>query len=151
MVLAFGIWCYDTLAPWWSSEKTGREGYWRSTVVRGIREKWGIPQKTLTQSSAGTRESSWTQWASKHNRFSFWDGTDSTKLHIPVSQRDLQLSFWGVVWCGSSRTCCSSMETHSSLICSAESSISLLACDPYSHLSCFKIHDEINLTFHTQV
>lgn len=100
MVLAFGIWCYDTLAPWWSSEKTGREGYWRSTVVRGIREKWGIPQKTLTQSSAGTRESSWTQLASKHNRFSFWDGTDSTKLHIPVSQRDLHLSFWGVVWCG---------------------------------------------------
>lgn len=53
------------------------------------------------------------------------------------------------VWCGSSKTCCSSVETHSGLY-SAESSVSLLACDPFPHLSCFKVHGEINPTFHTQ-
>lgn len=42
------------------------------------------------------------------------------------------------------------METHSALIYSAESSISLLACDPFPHLSCFKVHGEVNPTFHTQ-
>lgn len=33
---------------------------------------------------------------------------------------------------------------------SAESSISLLSCDPFPDLSCFKGHDETNPTFHTQ-
>lgn len=161
MVLAFGIRCCDILVcdinifspmiPSWSSEKTGREGHLRSSVVRGIREKWGIPQKTsYSELCCHKGEQVSRVTLATLNTASFPSGVAQMPQNCtPQCLREISSSAFEV-WCGSSQTCCSSMETHSGLLYSAESSVSLLACDPFPHLSCFKVHAEINLTFHTQ-
>lgn len=68
---------------------------------------------------------------------------------MAVSPRDLQLSFQGVRE-GAARLAAAAWRLPLDLISSPESSV-FLASGPFAHLLRFRVHDEINPTFQTQL